>query len=318
MRGAARFSAGLTVSLVGLFSGQILGPIPTAEAAVPQHWGANDPLDQGWFAFWEDTPHGPVEPDSGTDSNGSSYSEDAWRINDADDGKNYCAYGHWLTDEEEAELADGWILSAYVRVGGGPDLHTADTRFQYTGNGKRWLLEIGTDANSDPVVYLYFGKHTVTLPGIGDGYHLYELKDLNGDHTADLYVDGELVYADYATPEDDDLKLFYWGDGFTGATGADTYYSMVKLVAATDGQPDMGDADGDGDIDDNDLSLLLANWGHDTDWGHGEFTGVAPVNDDDLSLLLANWTGSTAVPEPATLSVLAIAGSVLLRHKRRS
>ena len=40
------------------------------------------------------------------------------------------------------------------------------------------------------------------------------------------------------------------------------------------------------------------------------------VDDSDLSLLLANWTGSTAVPEPATLSLLAV-GALVLRHKRR-
>jgi len=59
-----------------------------------------------------------------------------------------------------------------------------------------------------------------------------------------------------------------------------------------------GDANGDGLVDDNDLSLLLVHWGRDvTDgrnggWDKGEFRGSAPVNDDDLSLLLANWTGA--------------------------
>ena len=81
----------------------------------------------------------------------------------------------------------------------------------------------------------------------------------------------------------------------------------------------MGDADGDGDVDDDDLSLLLANWGSDTaGWGQGEFNGIPPVNDDDLSLLLANWTGALpgAVPEPATMTILA-AGALILSRRRK-
>jgi len=80
---------------------------------------------------------------------------------------------------------------------------------------------------------------------------------------------------------------------------------------------DPGDADRDGDVDDDDLSLLLANWGGDVDCTQGEFSGVAPVDDDDLSLLLANWTGplAAAVPEPATIGLIARGGLALLRRK---
>jgi len=79
-----------------------------------------------------------------------------------------------------------------------------------------------------------------------------------------------------------------------------------------------GDADDDGDVDDDDLSLLLANWGQDTDWNHGEFSGVPPVDDDDLSLLLANWTGplSRAVPEPATIGLVGLGLPALLRRRK--
>ena len=78
-----------------------------------------------------------------------------------------------------------------------------------------------------------------------------------------------------------------------------------------------GDADGDGFVDDDDLSLLLANWGGDVGWDHGNFNGDSTVDDDDLSLLLANWTGSQPVPEPMALSLLAVGGLTLLRRKRR-
>ena len=83
---------------------------------------------------------------------------------------------------------------------------------------------------------------------------------------------------------------------------------------------DPGDADRDGDVDDDDLSLLLANWGADVDCTKGEFSGVAPVNDDDLSLLLANWTGPlvAAVPEPTTMILISLAAPALLKLRRKA
>ena len=80
----------------------------------------------------------------------------------------------------------------------------------------------------------------------------------------------------------------------------------------------VGDANFDGAVDDDDLSLLLANWGSTTaGWGQGEFSGTPPINDDDLSLLLANWTPGGAVPEPLTLVLLAAGAVALTRRTRR-
>ena len=82
-----------------------------------------------------------------------------------------------------------------------------------------------------------------------------------------------------------------------------------------------GDANGDTYVDDDDLSLLLASWGTDTDWANGEFSGTPPVDDDDLSLLLANWTGAPpapiSVPEPASAALLVLGGLAVLRRRRK-
>ncbi len=53
----------------------------------------------------------------------------------------------------------------------------------------------------------------------------------------------------------------------------------------------MGDINLDGEVDDDDLALLLANWGTGEHWSTGDLNGDNTVDDDDLSLLLANWGG---------------------------
>ena len=149
---------------------------------------------------------------------------------------------------------------------------------------------------------------------------------------AQLYVDGEHIGDTYAgikagwSETDGNVEF---GDG----ASIDNKNALVEvdwLRFANDLQvggagPEYlpGDANKDGVVNDADLSLLLANWGQDATgdpdggWSRGEFNDppTAPVDDSDLSLLLSNWTAAGAVPEPATLTLLALV-AVTLRRRR--
>ena len=88
-----------------------------------------------------------------------------------------------------------------------------------------------------------------------------------------------------------------------------------------------GDANGDGRVDINDLTVVLAHYGQTgMAWTQGEFTGDGTVDINDLTIVLAHYGQSTAsaagapsaVPEPASLLMLvamflAVAGIAVRR-----
>ena len=84
-------------------------------------------------------------------------------------------------------------------------------------------------------------------------------------------------------------------------------------------QPQVpGDANGDGQVDVNDLTIVLTNFGQTgTTWGTGDFNGDGRVDINDLTIVLSNF-GRTAgaapagaVPEPS-LGALSLSGLAAL------
>ena len=84
-----------------------------------------------------------------------------------------------------------------------------------------------------------------------------------------------------------------------------------------------GDANGDGRVDINDLTIVLANYGKTgMTWTQGEFTGDGTVDINDLTIVLANFgktAGSSlaAVSEPSTFVLFGVGAITLLVYARR-
>ncbi|MEO1496688.1 MAG: PEP-CTERM sorting domain-containing protein [Planctomycetota bacterium] len=83
-----------------------------------------------------------------------------------------------------------------------------------------------------------------------------------------------------------------------------------------------GDFNGDGRVDNDDLNLLLSNWGAAVPPAPAGWGGFAPtgplVDNDELNSLLNNWgkgTSTAPVPEPSTMVLATLAGVTLLRRR---
>jgi hypothetical protein len=113
-----------------------------------------------------------------------------------------------------------------------------------------------------------------------------------------------------------------WNGGGSGTVYLDNvrFIETVPWIA--------GDANGDGQVDINDLTVVLSNYGQTgAIWSQGEFTGSGTVDINDLTIVLANYgqtssaAGVKAAPEPGTLLLLGAGLLGLLAcawRKRRS
>jgi hypothetical protein len=86
-----------------------------------------------------------------------------------------------------------------------------------------------------------------------------------------------------------------------------------------------GDLDGDGFVGITDLNIVLGTWNQNVtpgSLGDGDPSGDGFVGIEDLNVVLGNWNAGTpptagaAVPEPATLGLVALGGAAMFKRRR--
>ena len=203
-----------------------------------------------------------------------------------------------------------------------------------------------------------------------DGSDLYvpgmrsspDVRDLDRDGKKDILsgnTDGQLVFysntgsnaspgfSGYALAEDDGvlIDLPGWARSRPFVCNWNDDGLDDVLVGANDGEVHLylqvvripGDANGDGVVDDLDLTALATHWQQPGGLEDGDFDCSGFVDDLDLTILALAWPGGpgpdvsgtrsggdvSAVPEPATLSLLALLalslpkGGALAASRRR-
>jgi fibronectin-binding autotransporter adhesin len=138
-------------------------------------------------------------------------------------------------------------------------------------------------------------------PGVGDTFDILDFDDLNGTEFGEIELP-ELV-------------------GRKAWDTSNLYTTGLLVVAAMM----EGDTDGDWDVDVTDYAAFVGAFGGDGDW-RTDFNADGRVDLTDFVMLRANFgfgvpvsapEYGTTVPEPATLSLLALGGLVVLRRRKK-
>ena len=120
-----------------------------------------------------------------------------------------------------------------------------------------------------------------------------------------------IAWQPFQGPPNSPTRFDFPNMGVGPAAGGNWEGSMTLIAV----QALPGDANLDGRVDVNDLTIVLTNFGQTgMTWSQGEFTGDGTVDVNDLTIVLANFGqslaasvgGAVAVPEPAALALLGI------------
>ena len=164
----------------------------------------------------------------------------------------------------------------------------------------------------------YSNSYYPSQAWIGYSLRIMEIPDVDVDSDGDVDVDDiETLIANLG-----DVAFDLDGDGDTDED--DLIYLVENRVewSRPGGESGVGtkrgDANLDGYLNATDLALMAAAFGQTGGWSAGNVNTDGVVNATDLAILAENFgfqAPAAAIPEPATIGLLALGGLALLRRK---
>lgn len=211
-----------------------------------------------------------------------------------------------------------------ITLGTDDDSAVTDGRFVAYDKENNWMYILDSDSGSPPSVIsdLYvFDVQTGQLiyEEINAANHFTKRHGLEIITLGDADGDGTITSADFALVHDarvgtDALaKEWYDVNGDGDVDSADEQF--VALLVTSEGDVDLNNT-----VDASDLAQLGLSWDpsgvNDNGWTDADFDGDGVVDATDLAAVGLNWDPAGTVPEPMTMSLLAMGGLALIRRRK--
>ena len=176
----------------------------------------------------------------------------------------------------EAELGEPLLLQA-GEIRPNSDTHTFFPAIAVNGEGRAAVVYSRSSSTEFPTLEVA-GRFPGDAPGTLGAPLTLAVSDAVPGSPGDVYRWGD--YFD-ATMDPLDDQLFWFIGELYGPNGWQTEIGSFRVAL-------VGDINGDGLIDGQDLAKLLSDWG--TDDPDSDLDGSGTVAGGDLSLLLSNWS----------------------------
>lgn len=241
----------------------------------------------------------------GLNSYDASNGQSTFALPDGDGQEDHLSYSFWARPDDS--FYGNWIRTKTVNnaaaatAGNGEQMWNSgeirDFQIRVTSTTVQWWMRI--DGVTDWL--------QVRDPLDTNNTLNYNGSEYGGRSTFGLFVEASSAGA---------------SDGVTWDNG-DIKIDQILVQSITSAAPIPGDLNGDGTIDSKDLDILVANSGKTMTGGAsvGDINGDGVINQDDWALWqvdVANYNaGTSAAPEPASVTLLACGAFALLRYRRR-